>query len=168
MGVLAKPEDVGVNVKFASPSFLIKKTDGDFRFVTAFNNLGQYARLLPTATKSCDEVLRKISSFKYLIQSDLTKSFFQIPLPKLNVSISVSDVLAGTTQMPFLNKTAWRSAQHECPDLRRAFSHLSQGAWPSRKSRFLKHFRHYPNVAAIDDQGLLVVYKQDPGVPRRS
>lgn len=82
LGVLAKPEDVGVQVKFVSPSFLVKKPNGGFRFVTAFNNLGQYARILPTANMSCDEVLRKISSFKYLIKTDFTKSFYQIRLAK--------------------------------------------------------------------------------------
>ena len=50
LGVLAKPEDVGVHVKFVSPSFFRKKTDGSYRFVTAFNNLGQYVRITPTAT----------------------------------------------------------------------------------------------------------------------
>ena len=37
LDVLAKLEDVGVDVQFASPSFLVKKPDGSFRFVTAFN-----------------------------------------------------------------------------------------------------------------------------------
>jgi len=82
MGVLAKPEDVGVQVKFVSPSFLVKKPNGGFRFVTAFNNLGQYARILPTANISCDHVLRRLSSFKYLIKTDFTKSFYQIRLAK--------------------------------------------------------------------------------------
>ena len=57
-------------VKFVSPSFLVQKPDGSSRFVTAFNNLNQYVRLLPTATVSCDDVLRKLSSFRYLIKTE--------------------------------------------------------------------------------------------------
>ena len=69
LGVLAKPEDVGVNVKFVSPSFLVKKPDGGIRFVTAFHNLSKYVRLTPTATMSCDDVLRRLSTSKYVIKT---------------------------------------------------------------------------------------------------
>ena len=82
LGVLAKPEDVGVDVQFASPSFLVKKPDGSFRFVTAFNELCQYTKVLPVVSQKCDDVLRRLSSWRYLIKTDLTKSFFQIPLEK--------------------------------------------------------------------------------------
>ena len=63
----------------------MKKPDGDFRFVTAFNNLSQYVCLTATATMSCDDVLRRLSTFKYVIKTDFTKSFFQIPLTKSSV-----------------------------------------------------------------------------------
>ena len=82
LGVLAKPEDVGVDVVYTSPSFLVKKPQGGHRLVTAFNDLGCYTRILPTASTSCNDVLRRLSSWKYLIKSDLTKSFFQIPVTK--------------------------------------------------------------------------------------
>ena len=82
LGVLAKPEDVGVDVQFASPSFLVKKPDGSFRFVTAFNELCQYTKVLPVVSQKCDDVLRRLSSWRYLIKTDLTKNFFQIPLEK--------------------------------------------------------------------------------------
>ena len=48
LGVLAKPEDLGVKVRHASPSFLVKKPDGTHRMVTAFNQLSQYVRYLPS------------------------------------------------------------------------------------------------------------------------
>ena len=35
LGDLARPKDLGIEVKFVSPSFLVKKPDGSFRFVTA-------------------------------------------------------------------------------------------------------------------------------------
>ena len=66
LGVLAKPEDVGVDAVYVSPSFLVKKPDGGYRLVTAFNNLDQYTRLLPTASVSRNDVLRRISSWKYI------------------------------------------------------------------------------------------------------
>ena len=82
LGVTAKPEDVGVDVVFSSPSLLVKKSTGGFRLCTAFNELGQYTRILPTASTSSNEVLRKLAGWKYIIKSDLTKSFFQIPVDK--------------------------------------------------------------------------------------
>ena len=36
LGILAQSECVGVDVQFVSPSFLIKKRDGSFRFATVF------------------------------------------------------------------------------------------------------------------------------------
>ena len=45
---------------------------------------------------------------------------------------------------------------------------LTQGTRPSKKSRNLRHLRRYLNVATVDDHGLIVVHKQDPGHPRRS
>ena len=81
-GILVPPETVGVQVKVVSPSFLVTKPNGDYRLVTAFNNLGRYTRIPPTAGKSCDAVLRCLSSFRYLIKTDLTKSIFQIRLAK--------------------------------------------------------------------------------------
>ena len=80
--MLAKPEEVGVEVEYVPPSFLVKKPDRNHRLVTVFNNLSESTRILPTASTSCSEVLRKNSSWKYFIKSDLTKSFFQIPMAK--------------------------------------------------------------------------------------
>ena len=82
LGVLGRPEDMGIEVKFTSPSFLVSKPDGSYRFVTAFNELGHYTTVLPTASPTSDDVLRRLSSFKYMVKTDLTKSFFQIPLTK--------------------------------------------------------------------------------------
>ena len=78
LGVLAKPEDVGIEVKHASPSFLRGKPAGGHRFVTAFNELADYVRIPPSIATSYNDILRKIGSWKYLIKCDLTKSFYQI------------------------------------------------------------------------------------------
>ena len=85
MGVLAKPEDVGVHVKHVSPSFLVNNPSGWHRFVTAFTELGQYIRIPPTVSRSCNDVLRKLSSWKYMIKCDLKKSFYQIQVTKESI-----------------------------------------------------------------------------------
>ena len=46
--------------------------------MTAFNELADYVRIPPSIAISCNEVLHKIGSWKYLIKCDLTKSFCQI------------------------------------------------------------------------------------------
>ena len=81
-GVFARPEDVNVTVEHVSPSFLVRKATGGFRLVTAFTTIGQYSKTLPTVMPSVDDILRTISSWKYLITSDLRDSFYQIPLAK--------------------------------------------------------------------------------------
>ena len=73
-GVLVRPEDIGVEVKFTSPSFLVRKPDGTFRFVTAFNELGNLTTIPPTAAPTCNDVLRQLSSYKYIIKTDLMKA----------------------------------------------------------------------------------------------
>ena len=84
LGVLAKPDDIGEDVKLALPSFLVKKPFGGYRFVTVFNELGQYPRIL-SVLNSCDDVFGKLSFWKYIIKSDLTKSYFQIPVSKSSI-----------------------------------------------------------------------------------
>ena len=45
---------------YVSPSFLVKKLKVGHRLVTAFKDLGQCSRILPTASMSCNNVLRHI------------------------------------------------------------------------------------------------------------
>ena len=82
LGVLAKPEDVGVQVRHASPSFLVKKPDDTFRMVTAFNQLSQYVRYPPSVSITCDDALRKLSSWKYIVKTDMKQAYYQIPMAK--------------------------------------------------------------------------------------
>ncbi len=70
--------------------------------------------------------------------------------------------------MSFVNKSAWRSAQHDCQDLRQAYAHLSEGTRPSRKAQNLKKLRQYLQLASIDDQGVIAAYKDFPGHPNRA
>ena len=79
-GVLVKPETVGITVEYVNPSFLISKPHGGSRLVTAFAEVGQYAKPQPSLMPDVDSTLRKIGQWKYLIASDLTSAFYQIPL----------------------------------------------------------------------------------------
>ena len=84
MGVLAKPEDVGVTVEYVSPSFLIKKEE-DYRLVTAFNMIGTYAKQSPSRSTSSEDVLRFLARFPHIIKTDMTKQFFQLPMKKTSM-----------------------------------------------------------------------------------
>ena len=82
IGVLAKPEVVGVKVRHASPSFLVKKPDDTYRMVTAFNQLSQYVRYPPSVSITCDDVLRRLAGWKFMIKTDMKKAYYQIPMDK--------------------------------------------------------------------------------------
>ena len=80
--VFARPEDVGVIVEHVSPSFLVRKSSGGFRLVTAFTSLAEYTKTLPTLMPTVDNMLRSIAEWKYIIITDLRDAFYQVPLSK--------------------------------------------------------------------------------------
>ncbi|KAJ8408102.1 hypothetical protein AAFF_G00263300 [Aldrovandia affinis] len=82
MSVFKKPEDVDVSVEYVNPSFLIKKPGGGFRLVTAFADVGRYSKPQPSLMPDVDSTLRLIAQWKYIIATDLTKAFYQIPLSR--------------------------------------------------------------------------------------
>ena len=79
-------------------------------------------------------------------------------------TVTVSDVISGSVAMPFTNHAAWKSAQHDCPVLRRAYAHLTQGTRPAKKRRNIKDLKRILQVATVSADGLLVVKKDDPFV----
>lgn len=79
-GVLAKPEEVGVQVENLNLTFMVNKPGGGHRLVTSFAEVGHYARPQPALMPNVDQVLRNIAGWKYIIKTDLRKSFYQIPL----------------------------------------------------------------------------------------
>ncbi|RLC16966.1 MAG: hypothetical protein DRI57_10490 [Deltaproteobacteria bacterium] len=81
-GVFKKPEDVGVVAEYINPSFLIKKPNGGFRLVTAFADVGRYSKPQPALMPDVDSTLRLIARWSFIIVSDLTSAFYQIPLSK--------------------------------------------------------------------------------------
>ena len=69
-----------------STSFLLaKKSSGGFHLVTAFAKVGCYSKLQPLLLPDVDSTLHTISPWKYIIQSDLMCSFYQIPLSKASM-----------------------------------------------------------------------------------
>ena len=81
-GVFSRPEDVGVTAEYLNPSFLVKKPQGGYRLVTAFSDVGRYSKPQPSLMPDVDSTLRTIGQWRYIIQSDLTNAFYQIPLSK--------------------------------------------------------------------------------------
>ena len=118
IGVIGRPEVLGVNVKHVSPSFLVNKPEtGTYRFVTAFTELAQYIRLPPTASRSCNDVLRQLSSFKYIIKCDLKSAFYQIQVSKESMPY------LGTVT-PFKGLRVYRRAAMGMPGCSEALSEL--------------------------------------------
>lgn len=81
-GVFCRPEDVNVSVEYVNPSFLVKKQSGGFRLVTAFSDVGRYSKPQPSLMPDVDSTLRHIAQWKYIIATDLTQAFYQIPLSR--------------------------------------------------------------------------------------
>jgi hypothetical protein len=79
-GVFAKPEQVNVHVQNLNLSFLVRKPNGDFRLVTSFAEVGKYSKPQPSLMQNVDGVLRAIAGWRFIIITDLLKSFYQIPL----------------------------------------------------------------------------------------
>ena len=81
-GVLAKPEDLGIVAEYVSPSFLIAKSSGGHRLVTAFSEVGAYIKPQPSVMPNTDDVLRQIGQWRFMIKTDLSQAYYQIPLQK--------------------------------------------------------------------------------------
>ena len=75
-----KPEDANVRLEYVNPSFLIKKTNGGHRLVTAFADVGRYSKPQPTMMPDVDSTLRQIAQWEYICVSDLSNAFYLIPL----------------------------------------------------------------------------------------
>ena len=82
MGVFKRPEDVGTSVEYLNPSFVVKKASGGYRLVTAFSDVGRYRKPQPSLMPDVDSTLRLIAQWKYIVSTDLTNAFYQIPLSR--------------------------------------------------------------------------------------
>ena len=81
-GILRRPEDINMTVEYLSPSFLVKKSNGGHRLVTAFSDVGKYSKPQPSLMPNVDAILRQVAQWKYIIVTDLTSAFYQIPLSR--------------------------------------------------------------------------------------
>ena len=79
-GVFKRPEEAGIVVEYLNPSFLIRKSNGGHRLVTAFTDVGRYCKPSPSTMPDVDSTLRTIAGWTYVIVTDLTSAFYQIPL----------------------------------------------------------------------------------------
>ena len=77
-------------------------------------------------------------------------------------SLSVQDVIDGSSRMPLANRIAWLATQRECPDLRRVHAHLSQGTRPSKRDVKMQDVKRYLQRVTIASDGLLVVVSDAP------
>ena len=66
-GAFARPESLGITAEYLNPSFLVKKTSGGFRLVTAFAEVGRYSKPQLSLMPDVDSTLRSIARWKYLI-----------------------------------------------------------------------------------------------------
>lgn len=82
IGVFRRPEDVDISVEYLNPSFLVKKSNGGFRLVTAFADVGRYSKPQPSLMPDVDSTLRLIAQWKHIVATDLTSAFYQIPLAR--------------------------------------------------------------------------------------
>ena len=77
MGVLAKPEDVGIVPRNVHTSYLVPKTDATYRFVTDFTSLLPFIGKLEVVAPTIANAKRMISTFKYHAELDLSHCFWQ-------------------------------------------------------------------------------------------
>ena len=78
--VFRHPEDLGITVEYLNPSFLVKKLSGGHRLMTAFADVAHYSKPQPSLMPDVNTTLRTIAPWRYMIQTDLTRAFYQIPL----------------------------------------------------------------------------------------
>ena len=88
-------------------SFLVKKPVG-FRLVTNFAELVKYAKVPPTRLPTTEDVIQQVGRWKYVISTDLTQAYWQIPLER-----NSSKYCAVFT--PFKGLRVWLVAVMGCP-----------------------------------------------------
>ena len=76
-----------VHVDYPNTSFVVKKPNGGSRLVTSFGQVAQYSKPQPSLMPNVDNVLHAIGQWRYIIVTDLFKSFYQIPWLHLPWSI---------------------------------------------------------------------------------
>ena len=95
--------------------------------------------------QKCDNQSCQVCKFIKEVEDSVVRSF------------NVKDIIDGTTKMPLTSRSAWLCTQQECPHLRRAHAHLSQGTRPSKKATSIPDVKRYLQVARLAADGLVIV-----------
>ena len=77
-------------------------------------------------------------------------------------SVTVNDIVSGSTRLPYTNRLTWIAAQSECHEIRRTIAHLKQGTRPSKKVTNIKDVKRYLRNCTVSRDGLLVVRREEP------
>ena len=56
--------------------------------MTAFNNLAKYTRRPPSRATSTEDVLSFLAHWMFIIRTDTTKQFYQLPLDRNSIQAS--------------------------------------------------------------------------------
>ena len=78
--VFHRPEDIGITMEYLNPLFLVKKPPGGHRLVTTFADVARYSKPQASLMPDVNTTLRTIAPWCYMIKTDLTRAFYQIPL----------------------------------------------------------------------------------------
>ena len=97
----------------------------------------------------CDDQTCQVCQFVHRLEESVVRS------------VSVKDILDGSVRIPFTSRSAWRSAQEECPDIRQAKAQLRQGTYPSKKVTNRRDVKRYLQTCTISRDGLLVVKRPE-------
>ena len=81
-GVFVRPDEVGVVAEYLNPSFLVNEPAGGHRLVTSFGEVAKYAKPQPALMPDINDTLRLIGTWKFIIKTDLSSAYYQIPLSK--------------------------------------------------------------------------------------
>ena len=86
-GLLARPEDVGVQVTHVHESYLVPKMEdgtvtGEYRLVTNLQSLSPYLKPTRIPLPTIDEAFRKLGKWRFIILMDLRSWHWQIPVAK--------------------------------------------------------------------------------------
>ena len=86
-GLLARPEDVGVQVTHVHESYLVPKMEdgtvtGEYRLVTNLQSLSPYLKPTRVPLPTIDEAFRKLGKWKFIILMDLKSWHWQIPVAR--------------------------------------------------------------------------------------
>ena len=82
LGVFKRQKDINACVEYLNPPLLVKKSNGGYRLITAFADVGRYSKPRPSLIPDVDTTLGQIAQWRHIITTDVTSIFYQIPLAR--------------------------------------------------------------------------------------